>query len=383
MRLKAHWPSILEEARQGRLDLVREARHVDPAGPLADYFYGRALAEAGEDLIEAEHCLRRAREVEPQNLLVVHALALALARCGGPAQKAEAAAIWQKLGLPLDLELLGQVALTLEAQTRPWPAQSPARELAWPAGLERPGDETPEIGPAPQITNLAETAPEVGETPAARQPEETEEADSARAKDAAEGAPPYAGLGAADRAESALPMPKPLNYFGRRALSRAVDKMESRLLDDRPLEVIEQADALLARGMESGEVHLVAGLAAEEAGDPLRARAHLARANALDPALLLARAYLGRVYWRCGWFELALALWRSLPVEGPYDYGRHYHLALGHAALGDRSAALDAMRIALDQFYYDTRHFYIKRALTQWMQSGRRQPSEPSPPKSP
>ena len=34
MRLKAHWPSILEEARQGRLDLVREARHVDPAGPL-------------------------------------------------------------------------------------------------------------------------------------------------------------------------------------------------------------------------------------------------------------------------------------------------------------------------------------------------------------
>ena len=47
MKLKAHWPSILEAARLGDLEPARLGRQRDPGGALPDYFYGRCLTEAG------------------------------------------------------------------------------------------------------------------------------------------------------------------------------------------------------------------------------------------------------------------------------------------------------------------------------------------------
>src|SRR5436190_594464 len=66
MRLKAHWPVILEAARLGELQPAREAREQEADDPLADYFYGRCLAESGAELAEAETRLRRARELLPR-----------------------------------------------------------------------------------------------------------------------------------------------------------------------------------------------------------------------------------------------------------------------------------------------------------------------------
>jgi tetratricopeptide (TPR) repeat protein len=151
-------------------------------------------------------------------------------------------------------------------------------------------------------------------------------------------------------------------------VNRHVRQLEKDLMNHQLLKVLREAGNLLAKGLENSDLHLLAGMAAEEVGSPERARAHLARAEQLNPAAFLARTALGRAYWRYGWFALALALWRSLPVEGPYDHGRHYHLALGHDALGDRPAALLAMRVALNQFYPDTYHFYIQRALWHWQE---------------
>lgn len=159
---------------------------------------------------------------------------------------------------------------------------------------------------------------------------------------------------------------KSMGFWKRWKLGREIGRLEDALMKNEPVRVLEMADALLRRGLESPELHLVAGLAAEEAGMALRARAHLSRADKMEPTMFLARTWLGRIYWRNGWQDLALALWRSIPVEGPYDYGRHYHLALGHDAKGDRASALAAMHVALDRFYFDTRHFYIKRALWAW-----------------
>jgi tetratricopeptide (TPR) repeat protein len=328
MKLHAHWPSALEAARLGDLGPARLARRADPTGSLADYFYGRCLAEADCELDEAIALLRGARAAERGNLLVIQALALALARSGDAGLQTEAGLIWQEHGLPHDLDLLGQVSLTLEAQTRAWPESSATAELPWPEGL-----------PQPSVTEPSGGEPATGQDPLTQQ-------------DSDKMAP--------------RPATKSPGFFERRKLARIANQLEDQLLNHQAIEVLRQAADLVSRGIENGEVHLVAGLAAEEAGEPRRARAHLARAVALDPSMLLARTWLGRVYWRCGWVDLALALWRSLPVEGPYDHGRHYHLALGHEAAGDRPAALQAMAIALDQFYFDTRHFFVKRALEEW-----------------
>lgn len=342
MKANAQWPKALEAARRGDLAPALEAHRLSPAGPMTDYFEGRALAEAGVELEEAEALLRQAQAAEPANPLTPHVLALALARAGSPAQKAEAAAIWRHRGLPHDLDLLGQVAFTLEEQNRPWPATSPAAVLPWPESLPLPE-------PPPPADSASEADPA--------------EADPGSISDQAEGDQSQPAPGDKLSRPAAT---KSLGYFQRRKLSRALGQMEKNLMSHHALEVLQEAHGLLAQGIDLPDLHLLAGLAAEEAGDARRARAHLACATQLDQAALLARTTLARVYWRCGWVELAIALWRSLPVEGPYDYGRHYHLALGHYAAGDRPAALAAMRIALDQFYTDTLHFYIKRALWLW-----------------
>lgn len=336
MILNAQWPGILEAARQGDLAQALEGRQLDPAGALADYFYGRCLAEAEVQIDEAITCLQRAASAEPGNPAIIQTLALALARSGLPGSCAAAADIWTKEGLPLDLDLLAQVSLTLESQLRPWPEAAPP-DLPWPAGLPVPG--------ADPLASPQEVCPATVES--------TEL--------------PQAVL---DDIECDIlaryPATKPPGFFTRWRLGRAIGRLEDALMKDQPVKVLEMSADLLARKLELPELHLVAGLAAEEAGLPDRARAHLSRAECLEPGMFLARTWLGRIYWRNGWYALAEALWRSIPVEGPYDYGRHYHLALAQDAKGDRPAALAAMRLSLDRFYFDTRHFYIKRALGLW-----------------
>lgn len=351
MKLNAHWPSILEAARLGDLDQARLGRQLDPSGPLADYFYGRSLTEAGVELEVAIPCLQRAAAAEPNNPLIIQTLALALARSEYVTNRAAAAEIWKKEGLPLDLDLLGQVSLTLEAQTRPWPA-APTPEPPWPAGLPEPGPEPAEVPVAP--------AAETGETPAPQA-----EAAPAPGEAGPMATDPEAPAPGCDKMTQ-VPATKKMGILARWRLGREIGRLEEALMEHHTTRVLEKTAALMGRGMDSAELHLVAGLAAEEAGLPRRARAHLSRADRLEPGMFLARTWLGRIYWRCGWHELALALWRSVPVEGPYDYGRHYHLALAHEALGNRAAALTAMGIAMDQFYFDTRHFHIKRALWAW-----------------
>lgn len=345
MILNARWPDILEDARLGDLAEARRGRQLDPAGALADYFYGRCLTEAGVEIDEAIACLKRAANAEPTNPAIIQTLALALARSGLPGSRTAAAEIWTKEGLPLDLDLLAQVSFTLESQLRPWPAAAPP-ELPWPAGLPVPGADPPAPPPDDGTTTSA-----------------TEATDSQAS------ALPPAILEDDDIKRDILahyPATKPPGPLTRWRLGRAIIRLEDALMKDQPLKVLEMAGELLAKNLETPELHLVAGLAAEEAGLPDRARAHLSRAERLEPGMFLARTWLGRIYWRNGWFALAEALWRSIPVEGPYDYGRHYHLALAFDAQGKRPSALVAMRLSLDRFYFDTRHFYIKRALDLW-----------------
>lgn len=294
------------------MELARIGRQADPSGALADYFYGRCLTEAGVELEEAIGLLQRSALAEPGNPLMIHTLALALARSEIHTNRIAAAEIWNKHGLPLDLDLLGQVSLTLEAQTRAWPDS----EMRIAECGMRNEDVAAEAKSSDKMSQLTAT--------------------------------------------------KSMGFWKRWKLGREIGRLEDTLMKNEPARALEMADSLLRGGLESPELHLVAGLAAEEAGLAARARAHLSRADKMEPTMFLARTWLGRIYWRNGWHELALALWRSIPVEGPYDYGRHYHLALGHDAMGNRGAALTAMKVALDRFYFDTRHFYIKRALWAW-----------------
>ncbi len=352
MRLEAEWRGVLEKARLGDLESARAVHEGSTDGGLGDYFYGRALAEAGLELDEAAACLRRAAEDDPRNPLIGQSLALALARMEGPEAAAEADRLWCRHGLPYEPDLLGQAALTLEALCRPWPPQNEAAEVPWPACLPRP-EETPSASPPPAGaedggTGDAESSPESSRTAPLEPPASVHPN------------PPQG-----DKMSTPAGTKSP-GFFRRRELTRAVGLMEDWLIANQPLKVLQHATVVLSPGVENAEVHLVAGLAAEEVGDPPRARAHLVRCEQLDPTLLMARCWLGRVYWRSGWFELARALWRSLPVEGPFDNGRHYHLALAHDALGDRAAALESMRVAMRDFYYDTYHFFIQRALKHW-----------------
>ena len=280
-----------------------------------------AAARCGADV--SVETLEAVAEAMPHNQLVPQVLALALARTGDPAALRRADAVWRKRGLPHDTDLLARTALMFEEQARVWDAscEEAVERLPWPEGLARPEP----LPPADEDAECDTTSP----PPAPKRPERP------------------------GRRE-------------RRELARAANTMERWILDHRPAEVLERTAQLTARGLEDAKCHMMAGMAAEETGDAARARAHLARALTLDEHQLLARTWLGRVYWHLGRFEGAVALWRSLPVEGPNDYGRHYHLALGYAALGREEWATVAMRHALEHFHYDTRHFFVQRAWDAW-----------------
>ena len=90
----------VQAAEQLDLEPARFGRQADPAGGLADYFYGRCLAEAGVQLDEALACLQRAALAETGNPAVIHSLALALARSEIFSNRAAASEIWNKEGLP-------------------------------------------------------------------------------------------------------------------------------------------------------------------------------------------------------------------------------------------------------------------------------------------
>jgi tetratricopeptide (TPR) repeat protein len=349
MLLTQNWFDALERAQTGDLSAARAARAAEPPDAMADYFFGRCLAEAPavepDQYLEAIDHLKPAVEAESLNPLYLQTLILALARVESPDALRQAAGLWRRYGLPHDLDLLAQVALTLEMQLRSQPADPAVAALPWPELLPKPdhsGDQVPAASPAVAPEGVILSPPVVPSSPADATP-------------AAEPAPelPAPVLRTLQR----LPAPS----------SRTVQQMVKLLERHEMVRVIEMAGKLLAEGRENAELHLLAGMAAEEGADSPRARAHLARSLRLEPDLLLARMELGRVYWRLNKLDLAMALWRSLPVEGPSDYGRHYHLALGHEALGDRRAALAAMRICLRDFFDDARHFYVKRALERWL----------------
>lgn len=315
MQIQADWHAALSAARLGDLEPARAARKLDSSGALPDFFFARCLAEAGADLDRAIEILRVLAEARPINPLIPQVLALALARTGLPEDAVKAAEIWNHSGLPHATDLLGQLALTLESQVRPWPDRNPGLDIPWPDGLP-PRDA---FSDQPVCDNLAPG-----------------------------------------------PATKKLGWWERRRISRLVSRIEDLVFKGKAAEALELAQAAFARGEHSPELHVITGIAADELGDPARARAHISRGLELEPGLLIARTHLARVYWRCGWFEAAIALWRSLPVEGPYDYGRHYHLALGFDALGRRGDADRAMAVALNDFFYDMRHYYIAQALRRW-----------------
>lgn len=328
--ITANWHEALEAARHGSLDAAEKARTVDAQGPLARYFYGRCLAEAGERLDEALDHLRAALKADPCNRIFEQALAMALLRTRQPDTRAEAGRIWKRLGLPHDRDLLAAVALTIEDDLRPvGEALVDFADLAWPSCLPRDAEAEEALAEAAGVSDAN-------------------------------------GEGRDRVKMSPKPASKPTGLLGRWLFSRAVGRLEKALIDHKCEPVLREATAILETGRQTAELHLLAGIAAEECGELDRARAHLARCVLLEPELLIARAYQGRVYWRLGWNDLAESVWRSLPVEGPYDNGRHYFLALAHEARGDRGDALKAMDVALGEFFYDSLHFYVERSLWLW-----------------
>jgi tetratricopeptide (TPR) repeat protein len=313
------WGSVLEFARRG--DRVRafegcEAfeREAEPFPGAALFLRGRCLTELGEDLAEAIRLLEAAIEIDPRNVLTPTVLALAWLRSGDTRRAAD---YFREHGLPHDDDLLGQIMLTIELAGRPWPDALPEGWPPWPALL----------GPDP-----TRFSPPMDE-------------------DATTEPPPPSKLGRAERRE----------------LTALMNRLEVDFMERSPLQLAREVSAAMGAGLNSSDLHLLGGLACEEGGDGLRARAHLSLSLDLEPAQTISRTLLGRVYWRNGWNDLAEAVWRNLPVEGPDDFGRHYHLALLHEGNGDRGAAAEAMRVALHDFYVDTREIFIERVFRRWL----------------
>lgn len=342
--MKQNWVDLLERGRNGDYKAMADAmaaRQLDD--PLSEYFYARYLVESSgfadnfqdsngcdtatppfdaeaisinraETLEEAMTLLRHERYLQPKNMVIVHLLALALARSEVIEHQIEAARLWRASGLPYDLDLLLQTALTLELQMRPWPVWALDRKIPWPDSLPRVSD---------YDVACEETSFKVG-------------------------------LCLQKKSSPSI---------------KTIRRIDRLLFELKPHQALLVANDCMDEGFENGEFHLLAGIAAEQAQSAERARAHLVRALQFEPMLLIARTWLGRVYWRTGWFDLAMALWRSLPVEGPNDYGRHYHLALAYATTGERMPALTSARIALHRFFYDTVHLYVRAIFERWCAS--------------
>lgn len=335
---RAAWGPPLEAARAGDAAAMSERLAAVTAGAPAfpgahELLEGLCLAEAGEDAARAVGLLTRACELNPANILAPHALALARMEAG---ERREARRLLEAHRLPHDLDLLGCVALRLEADLREAHPAPPDDWPEWPGWLARPGA-SPVTEPEPDRAEGDGAAP------------------------APEGTSPEAP------APPAVPLTsRKVRRTPSGGMSKILAAMEADFFAFDYASVLRRGYAGFETGEDNDELQLIAGIACEEAGDPDRGRAHLARALSLEPKNYMARAHLGRIYAQLGWHELAGDLWRSLPIEGPDDSGRHYHLAIGHAAAGDRPAARAAMRTALRDFFIDTREFYIERAWLRW-----------------
>lgn len=316
-----NWSQILEVARNGDAAAARKMCGAafssgEPFPGAREYLLGRCLAEAGEDLEEAVGLLETAVELDAKNQMTPWALALALMRSG---RSAEAATILEKRGLPHDNNLLAQLALQMEAEQRVPPETLPEGWPPWHA----------QLGPDPTVP--LPPMDEVEEPP--------------------------------------RPAPEEMSRAQRKELAETLARLESDYFHHKlePLELIREVHAALSAGMADAELHWLGGVACEQGGDSIRARMHLSIALEMDPDQFYARTFLGRVYWRTGWFDLAEPLWRSIPVHGPDDYGRHYHLALLHAAQGRREDAFYAMNVALEEFFMEVREFFIEQAFQRWL----------------
>lgn len=312
------WGQVLNAARRGErsvaLELCRAVERASEPFPGAHAFLrGRCFAELNEDLEEADRLLTQAREIDPDNILTPHVQALAWLRMNRPRDAAE---VFMERGLPHDDELLGQIMITIELQGRDWPEKLAADWPPWPALLGR---------------------------------------------DPSKPVPPM------DEGIQSDPPPPVLSRAERRELAALMKRLEMEFMERSPIDLLREVTAAMGAGLSSSDLHLLGGLASEEGGDAERARAHLALSLDLEPDQLVAQTFLGRVYWRNGWNDLAEAVWRNLPVEGPDDFGRHYHLALLHASNHDRVASTIAMDTALHGFYVDTREIYIERTYLRWL----------------
>lgn len=329
--------AALETARPGRRE---------PYPGAWSQLRARVLLEADADPREARERALEAAERAPDNLQIPALIALAEARGG---LRDGGRAYMRRIGLPHESGLLALFAFAIELRLRPWPA-APLATIDWPVFSSRDADsvEPPDSTEGADSEGDPSATPGNGAAPASRS-EGRREASSA------------------DLPEVRPDRPAPKGFRARGRGRKAVARMQEDYFAGRVVEVARSGASLLAEGWDDSSIHLIAGLACEELGDGPRARAHLARSLALDPAQLLARTFLGRVHWRDGRLELAEELWRSLPVEGPDDYGRHYHLALAHESAGRRDAALEAMGIALRDFGVETREFYLARALRRYL----------------
>ena len=348
------WDEALKASRQGEVARAREI--CEAISGLADafpgapeYLLGCCLTEAESGLEEAIELLTHVTQVNPKHILAPQVLALALMRAG---REGEAAGHLKRTGLPHNLDLLAQMALTMETRRRPLPESPPERWPVWPDGDAMPSTGSPETaaGPPdskPQDLESRESSDDPSQVPSpSLEPVE-------------------------------MPPPIRLTRSRNRKMAKKVGGLECLFSDRKFLDLAKEVATLMQEGPISSDLHLIAGLTCLEAGDASGARFHLASALEMKPENLLARTFLGRVYWRYGWNDLATDLWRSLPVEGPDDSGRHYHLALAHESGGRRTQALEAMNVALSDFFIETREFFIELAYLRWMESAQSpQPKE-------
>jgi Flp pilus assembly protein TadD len=335
---KADWLEALGHARQGDFALMdRLFDSVDRAST-GLFFLGRALAETGQDIDRAIGLLNEALEKDTVNPMIPHALALALARSGTQDHRRAAVQIWEKKNLPHDLELLGQAAITFELQIR--------------VPIELP--ELPELPQSMQGSLEAQPVAQSAEPDSPDSPPPHDQIDSAGDRMTHPGGKASQG--------------KLTGFSRRRQINRVLRRFEEEMIRQDPEAALKLIYDVLDHEHDTGDLHFAAGMASELLGDLARARDHLVLSAGHEPDSPHFRTMLGKVYWRSGWDEPAELLWRSLPIEGPYDFGRHYHLALLHAGRGELRDTGTAITTALQDFYYDTRHFYIEQAWLRWKQ---------------
>ena len=353
------WDEALKASRQGEVARAREicaiiSAQAHPFAGSPEYLLGRCLAEAERGLEEAIELLTHVTQVNPKHILAPQVLALALMRAG---REGEAAGHLKRTGLPHNLDLLAQMALTMETRRRPLPESPPERWPVWPDGDAMPSTGSPETAAGPPDSKPRDL----------ESPEASESSDD----------PSREAPGGLEPVE--MPPPIRLTRSRNRKMAKKVGGLERLFSDRKFLDLAREVAILIREGPISSDLHLIAGLTCLEAGDASGARFHLASALEMKPENLLARTFLGRVYWRYGWNDLATDLWRSLPVEGPDDSGRHYHLALAHEAEGRRIEALEAMNVALSDFFIETREFFIELAYLRWMESAQSPQAKASP----